>query len=720
VDLLCEDINMAAPLSDNAGFPMSEDLNLDPESSINLDPKSSINFGPESSMNLEQSLPTVQQITGRSLNDEVVQRRSNSRIPLIAAGLMSVLGVVAAVALVFAMADPPAGSNSAPLSYDMTKQPTLLRPPSTLPPIPRVSQNEPVPDLPEELEEELQEEFSDFIPTAPAVAPIETQRFDMISDYLVTNNVLRANSIPSESQNLALTWMAEEDSMQLAVPGNAIDSDSGYEFIQRFVMAVIYFDLDGEKWKYDMNFMKETDVCGWYRILLSRRGATKIGVDCGENSKIHGVKLVDNGMKGSIPTEMGLLTSMKILQLDANELTSTIPFQFSALKNLEGIHMSHNELTGPVPDFFASFSALKDVDLSFNLLDGFIPPEMAELQSLEALMLDHNALEGDFSFFGASPVVQQNMSFFFAENNQFSGMLDETFFEHFPKLEMVDISDNKFGGSLPSSALSQPRLVVLDLHDNMFKGTIPFPETLNEKLRFLALHRNLFDGVIPPAVGNLKYVFHLDLSENSLAGELPIDIGNMTALEYLFVAKNAFDAGPIPEFLSNLSNLEELSLKSTQRMESIPTFISGLANLILLDLDDNQLTGGIPTEMGGLNNLQFLLLNRNQLTEEFPQELADLRLLRLMYIDGNQITGDLNSICNRDTGFFKPIMVADCGGDTPDITCDCCRLCCSTEQKCHTDDLVPSNDPLWQFGYDRLIYDFGNYTGYFESLGFRK
>ena len=85
----------------------------------------------------------------------------------------------------------------------------------------------------------------------------------------------------------------------------------------------------------------------------------------------------------------------------------------------------------------------------------------------------------------------------------------------------------------------------------------------------------------------------------------------------------------------------------------------------------------------------------------------------LLYLDGNDLQGDLDSACNQLT---VPVMVADCGGDEPQIFCGCCIKCCSVDQECNDDKLVPSNDPMWQFGYDRPSFVFGNLTDFFIAF----
>jgi hypothetical protein len=79
----------------------------------------------------------------------------------------------------------------------------------------------------------------------------------------------------------------------------------------------------------------------------------------------------------------------------------------------------------------------------------------------------------------------------------------------------------------------------------------------------------------------------------------------------------------------------------------------------------------------------------------------------LLFLDSNDLTGDLASVCDsRD-----PFVVADCAGTTTNkapVSCFCCDQCCSKDEACNDDNLVPSQDGVWKFGYQRLQYTFGD------------
>lgn len=296
---------------------------------------------------------------------------------------------------------------------------------------------------------------------------------------------------------------------------------------------------------------------------------------------------------------------------------------------MENLLFGFNELSGEFPFWLDKLTKVKTINFSKNLFEGELPSFLGEFTALEGLALDRNMFTSTNDVFDASMHGGlRELKILFIENNQFTEDLDENFLKDSTKLEALDMSDNGIGGSVPSHFFEMPSLVILDLHDNDLQQ-LPqtFPE--NDKLAFLALHKCYFeDKEIPSSISNLRSLQHLDLSQNSFVGEIPSSIGTLKNLSYLFLAENDFIPGSIPLWIGNLTNLEELSLKSTALSGPVPNFIDSLQKLILLDLDNNNLTGAIPASIGSISYLQFLLLNRNNLSGAIPDSFSELSLLR--------------------------------------------------------------------------------------------
>ena len=81
--------------------------------------------------------------------------------------------------------------------------------------------------------------------------------------------------------------------------------------------------------------------------------------------------------------------------MDNNGITGTIPTEVGDLFNLSAISLTGNELRGTIPSEFGMLKYLKDLWLYSNQLTGTIPPELAHAKNLEILMLDGNDLVGE-------------------------------------------------------------------------------------------------------------------------------------------------------------------------------------------------------------------------------------------------------------------------------------------------------------------------------------
>ena len=73
---------------------------------------------------------------------------------------------------------------------------------------------------------------------------------------------------------------------------------------------------------------------------------------------------------GSIPNWIGDLTSLELLDLDANGLTGSIPSSIGNLESLNHMLLNRNQLTGSIPSEVGAMSSLSVVLLDGNSLTG--------------------------------------------------------------------------------------------------------------------------------------------------------------------------------------------------------------------------------------------------------------------------------------------------------------------------------------------------------------
>ncbi|KAM1113413.1 hypothetical protein ACFX2B_045537 [Malus domestica] len=81
----------------------------------------------------------------------------------------------------------------------------------------------------------------------------------------------------------------------------------------------------------------------------------------------------NNSLTGSIPSEIGRLKYIHVLDLSYNNFTGSIPEQISNLTNLEKLDLSYNHLSGGIPASLKGLHFLSSFSVAYNDLQGLVP-----------------------------------------------------------------------------------------------------------------------------------------------------------------------------------------------------------------------------------------------------------------------------------------------------------------------------------------------------------
>ncbi|XP_020415145.1 receptor like protein 30-like [Prunus persica] len=304
-----------------------------------------------------------------------------------------------------------------------------------------------------------------------------------------------------------------------------------------------------------------------------------------------------NHYSGEISPSFCNLNHLHILDLSNNSLSGMLPQCLGNSSALEILMLMNNSFHGSIPQICPVANSLKMVDLSYNQLQGKVPRSMANCTRLEFLNLGNNHMRDIFpSWLGALPALQ----FLSLRSNGFHGMIGKYATNHdFPKLCIIDLSDNGFSGVLPSNCLEnwnsmkfvdesqQTYFQVISTSYNnsakySYSFSYPYSITTFAKgvelkfiwtpylLRFIDFSSNRFEGEIPAGViGNLRGLLFLNLSNNALTGLIPSSLWNLTALESLDLSRNQL-SGRIPGNLAQLTFLEYFNVSYNHLWGPIP------------------------------------------------------------------------------------------------------------------------------------------------------
>jgi LRR receptor-like serine/threonine-protein kinase FLS2 len=223
-------------------------------------------------------------------------------------------------------------------------------------------------------------------------------------------------------------------------------------------------------------------------------------------------------IKGSIPSDIGNLSSLIALNLRTNELAGPIPPTVGRLHMLEGLFLQSNRLEGPIPFDLCRLESLVELYLAGNELSGHIPTCMDNLTSLRILDLGFNQLTSTVpvSLWSLTYLLEVSLS-----SNSLSGFLTSMNIGNMKVLTKLDFSRNQFSGGIPITINGLQDLVHLSFANNQLEGSIP--ESFGElvSLEYLDLSSNNLAGEIPKSLEVLQYLKYLNVSFNKLQGEIP-------------------------------------------------------------------------------------------------------------------------------------------------------------------------------------------------------
>ncbi|KAL3513916.1 hypothetical protein ACH5RR_026633 [Cinchona calisaya] len=189
----------------------------------------------------------------------------------------------------------------------------------------------------------------------------------------------------------------------------------------------------------------------------------------GNLTKLEILYLYKNRLSGPIPEEIGMLKSIRDLELFDNHLTGHIPSSIGNLSNLTILYLRVNNLTGRIPEEFGMLNSLYDIDLGVNNLEGDIPSSIGNLEQLTYLALYENNLTGNILI---NLKNCTNLYRIDLRGNKFSENISETFGIYL-NLDYIDLSDNRFHGELDATWGLCRGLTGFKISNNYISGNIP-------------------------------------------------------------------------------------------------------------------------------------------------------------------------------------------------------------------------------------------------------
>ncbi|MBN1767512.1 MAG: immunoglobulin domain-containing protein, partial [Prolixibacteraceae bacterium] len=462
--------------------------------------------------------------------------------------------------------------------------------------------------------------------------------------------------------------------------------------VDREALAALYMATDGDNWTNNTNWLdNNAPLDTWYGVTTDPATGRVTELD------LHG-----NNLNGTLPDEFFNADELTYLQLSYNSLTGSIPVAIGNLGNIEFLGLYECDLNGQIPQVIGNFSNLRVLGLYNNAFSGTVPASFSNLSDLVTLTLSGNNLSGDLPNLSS---VSTNIKI---ENNQFT----------FDNMQQINSTATNFVYSPQADVVITPDEYVYNINDNIsidcgldasntfqwYKdGTTPvddghaldisnaqmhdagqyhceitnpaFPDlTLSTTVISIDIvndidrqaledlymatdgdnwtdNTNWLNDEVPLNdwfgidVNSSGRVKHINLHMNNLSGQLPASLSNLSELEVLTIWGNDL-AGPIPSSYGQFSKLTLMTIGSSGLTGNIPEELGNLSSLTYLTLFNNQLEGSIPSSFSNLSNLNDLVINLNNLSGELPdlsmvEGMLHINQNRFVYADFE--TGNISS-----------------------------------------------------------------------------
>ncbi|CAM6078987.1 unnamed protein product [Sphagnum tenellum] len=341
------------------------------------------------------------------------------------------------------------------------------------------------------------------------------------------------------------------------------------------------------------------------------------------------------------------------------------------------LSLSNASIVGTLPPAIGNLTNLLELTLTNNPgLSGIIPKELSNITSLTILNLSNNNFSGSIPeelFMNEDPYLQQlDLS-----GNQLTGQIPN--FRAAYRLNTVKLSQNQLSGPSPPfydefagfGFVNLTRLLTIDLSKNSLIGSPP-DFTAIPTLQYVNFSGNGFGNLIfhPSSVNVSSDLQVLDLSQNKLNGSLPDLSSFSSTLQQLDLSFNSFEPMEVPAWLSNLTQLQTLSLKGIGLSGSFPyNLASQLTKLETLELDNNNFNGTL--NIDNVANLRRVVSNGDKVFYT-----GNLQILSIMSNDIMNIEDYSDSdITNITTIFMLQNNPCCSNQQTNAQRCYCNQIC---------------------------------------------
>ncbi|CAL5342058.1 unnamed protein product [Camellia sinensis] len=297
---------------------------------------------------------------------------------------------------------------------------------------------------------------------------------------------------------------------------------------------------------------------GSSRVVVEHCSAKKFGVVTHQIRPNFRV-LKSQNLGGILPPELVKLPHLQEFDISRNYVNGTIPPEWGSLP-LVDISLLGNRITGSIPSQIGNITTLNSLILEFNELSGDLPQELVYLTS--------NNFSGDLPGTLAKLTTLKD---FRIGDNFFTGSIPN-FIQNWIHLETLLIQASGLDGPIPSGIAFLTNMTDLRISDLNGSKVSDFPSVGNmTKLKRLLLKSCNINGSLPLYLGMTQWteLKFLDLSFNKLSGGIPSSFQNLSTLTSIYLTGNLL-SGSVPTWM--LDSKLKVSIRSYVFVSDVSSF----------------------------------------------------------------------------------------------------------------------------------------------------